>query len=213
MIAIPNLEKATRKATALICSQRKIRPISNINIMDFGGREIVFDTIQNYADITGLRVKILLHDVRSPLKDGLILHEVGTNIFVVLYNDIGNTETRTRWTIAHELGHIMLGHCGNTYAEEQEANTFAAQLLMPWFTIKMMGIIRKPSAEHIARTFGVSITAANNRIMDVQKINLRPSLADKLIYSKQRPYITDEPRKEPLSIDILDRVIVGSNRL
>ena len=211
MIRIPNIENATRKATALICSQKEILPIADVDKMDFGGRRIIFDTLQNYADITGLRINILLHDVRSPLKDGLILHEVGTNIFVVLYNDIGNTEARTRWTIAHELGHIMLGHAEDGDKEEIEANAFAAQLLMPWFTIHMMGNFRKPSAEHIARTFGVSITAANNRIVDLQKMNMRPSFADKLIYSKQRQYIKEEPH-EAIPIDILNKIIVASNR-
>lgn len=36
-----------------------------------------------------------------------------------------------RHTLAHELGHILLGHEGECSAADREANCFAAQLLIP----------------------------------------------------------------------------------
>ncbi|MDA8346875.1 MAG: ImmA/IrrE family metallo-endopeptidase [Thermaerobacter sp.] len=46
---------------------------------------------------------------------------------------------RVRWTMAHELGHIILGHIDGDEGDEErptwmerEANVFAEELLMPW---------------------------------------------------------------------------------
>ena len=38
-----------------------------------------------------------------------------------------------RFTIAHEVGHLVMGHqgCGTSTVEERQANLFAAELLMP----------------------------------------------------------------------------------
>jgi hypothetical protein len=44
-----------------------------------------------------------------------------------------------RFTIAHEIGHALMGHqgCGPVELEERQANVFAAELLMP------LGMLRK----------------------------------------------------------------------
>lgn len=46
---------------------------------------------------------------------------------------------RRRFTISHELGHLLMGHvCNNDASDhrEQEANEFAAELLMPLVLLK-----------------------------------------------------------------------------
>ena len=205
------LLRARKAASELLLNQRSIRPYFNIEKMKFGDRTILFDTVQNYATLTGIPINILMHDRQSPLKDGLILHDTSTNIYVVLYNGMVEMEERIRWTKAHELGHVLLGHTSNEDMEELEADTFAAQLLMPWFSIRMMSNFQKPSADHIARTFGVSITAANRRIMDVKRYSGPVTEMDKRIWDKQKKYILPEKR-EPLPIDVLNKVIYASNR-
>lgn len=50
--------------------------------------------------------------------------------YIVIYRPGGNP-ARLRFTLAHELGHRLLGHDGADAAEEREANHFASHLLCP----------------------------------------------------------------------------------
>lgn len=66
----------------------------------------------------------------------------------IIYYDDKISEKAIRYTIAHEIGHCILGHLiyGKTYygcsrnvdIDEQEANIFAMSLLMPYKMIKEM---------------------------------------------------------------------------
>jgi hypothetical protein len=75
---------------------------------------------------------------------------------------------RTIFTMAHELGHIVLRHFGsyNNSAYiinrrfETEANTFADELLMPTKPI----LARKMTVEDIINTYLVSRSAATNKL-------------------------------------------------
>lgn len=83
---------------------------------------------------------------------------------------------RTRWSVAHELGHVVLhgeeleGLDERAEVEhharlEAEANRFAAHLLVPDAALKRLGV--KPSTaalELLAKRFGVSAVAAGKRI-------------------------------------------------
>ena len=61
-------------------------------------------------------------------------------------------------TLAHELGHIVLRHTGQSDAEEAEANCFAGHLLCP------MPAIRNMAAEEVATSCYVSRGAALNAL-------------------------------------------------
>lgn len=50
--------------------------------------------------------------------------------YIVIYRPGGNP-ARLRFTLAHELGHRLLGHTGADAAEEREADHFASHLLCP----------------------------------------------------------------------------------
>lgn len=92
---------------------------------------------------------------------------------VIVYDE-SQRKTRTRFTVAHELGHILLGHpplCSRSNAgkasraaEEQEADRFAAALLAPdcvlWGTgcsmannIAILCNISKAFSEHKETTY------------------------------------------------------------
>lgn len=106
---------------------------------------------------------------------------------------------RQRFTIAHEIGHILLGHEGISYrdpnyqkyndlimrAKEANANSFAAELLMPeillrdviYNSIKNLGFDSKSMfsdadidylAYYAANDMGVSITALKYRLMNLK---------------------------------------------
>lgn len=91
------------------------------------------------------------------------------NVFNIAYRDTENKE-RCRFTIAHELGHILLGHMlidntryrtfGKYDKEEQAADMFAIRLLAPACVLHE---IRALTAEQIAKVCNISITSASHR--------------------------------------------------
>lgn len=101
----------------------------------------------------------------------------------IVFNPI-DPEVRQRFTIAHEIGHVALGHLvpGKTEyrdevrdffasvrdSKEVEANKFAAQLLMPAdITKKMFASIGGPSLEELAQLFNVSTAAMRFRLINL----------------------------------------------
>lgn len=94
-------------------------------------------------------------------------------------------EPRSRFTIVHELGHLILGHSktfnrgGPTQApirsfenSEWQANKFAAEFLMPLDLVRKLQI---SSVYEMMQAFGVSKQAADFRLRD-----LRPLLCEDL---------------------------------
>lgn len=73
--------------------------------------------------------------------------------YIVCYRSGGNP-ARLNFTLAHELGHIVLHHAEDNAAEEAEANCFARHLLCPEPAVK------GKSAEEISRACFVSRAAA-----------------------------------------------------
>lgn len=80
---------------------------------------------------------------------------------------------RMRFTIAHELGHIMLHNFTTPHLDfrgqtetsiEREANAYAADLLMPYWMIKFLGSPLKNNPVDLARMFEVSEAAMLYRL-------------------------------------------------
>jgi Zn-dependent peptidase ImmA (M78 family) len=127
---------------------------------------IKFSTFERYSEIT----KIPIEDLTSAerLKDGFtVKHDRG---FLILYDS--NAEKwypqRLRFSLAHELGHIYLGHDSDGYTEEIEANNFASHLLAPDAVLERV-LRRFDSAEIEAtrNTFGLSWEAAEIKVNNV----------------------------------------------
>lgn len=66
---------------------------------------------------------------------------------------------RLNFTLAHELGHILLGHAGGP-ADEREADHFASCLLMPEPVRRRLASRPELSAEDAARLCYLSVAAA-----------------------------------------------------
>lgn len=83
----------------------------------------------------------------------------GKRLRIVLYNDdvcFGNRGSR-RWSLAHELGHIVLGHREDSWPAEWEANCFAQHLLCPR---PLLEVLPKPQEGLLRIAFGLSGEAA-----------------------------------------------------
>ena len=80
---------------------------------------------------------------------------------------------RRRFTIAHEIGHLLLEHTCNGREEgthnEQEANIFAAELLMPASAIKKDFKIT-PNIEDLSKLYRVSAESLSIRLMDARLV-------------------------------------------
>jgi Zn-dependent peptidase ImmA (M78 family) len=76
---------------------------------------------------------------------------------------------RRRFTIAHEIGHLLLGHtCTDPDLDndpEAEANQFAAELLMPLAILKI-DYKTKPSPDYLAQKYIVSREAMIIHLME-----------------------------------------------
>lgn len=105
---------------------------------------------------------------------------VNNNSFIIVYRDTDSSQ-RCRFTIAHELGHILLGHmlvgqiAYRTFAvqndTESAANVFARDLLAPACVLHELQIL---TAAEISMLCNISLEAATyraNRMQELEKRN------------------------------------------
>lgn len=120
---------------------------------------------------------------KDPFMDGSGMIELKSSGPVITVKDT-EVGTRQRFTIAHEIGHLVLGHLNGVSAlhrdeasnfttgvfmpVEREANQFAAELLMPGrvvsYAISERGYTR---LESLAALFGVSEVAMSWRLKNL----------------------------------------------
>lgn len=84
---------------------------------------------------------------------------------IVAYND-ALPERRIRFSLAHELGHIVLQHQKPTHAAEQEANFFASNLLAPRMAIHYAEC---KNESDVAKVFKISQEAARYAFDDYRR--------------------------------------------
>lgn len=138
---------------------------------------IVSHTYQYYMSMWDVTLDEYISSVCG-IKDGFSIYDKGNNLYVVSYNTQDMTQARIRWTLAHELGHIILNHfgefdatslCGPGLTEEEygvldvEANTFASELLC---SPAMVGLLpeRERNIDYISNLFFISKQAAEKAI-------------------------------------------------
>ena len=127
-----------------------------------------------------LGIKVIKNSDIHELQNG----ERGTTIlknehWYIVFDDTESVPV-CRFTIAHELGHILLGHIlvsGTKYRtfakrdeEEQEADMFAARLLAPACVLHELQIL---TPEQIAKACNISMPAAKNRAERMQVLEAR----------------------------------------
>lgn len=134
----------------------------------------------NLNDVAAaLGAKVYSAQFRDPDISGMVIFDAdrvpkgaapGTNGTIFLKQ--GEYPLRSRFTLAHELGHVALGHKNggvitdfyrgrsNGYgdARERDANAFAAELLMPRELFARLWDSGS-SEEDLSLAFGVSVTA------------------------------------------------------
>ena len=102
---------------------------------------------------------------------------------VYIFFDGSLPSGRQRFTVAHEIGHLVLGHVGpgmatvanreptgSEQAEERQANQFAARLLAPACVLHEIGAV---TPETIQNVCGISRQAAEFRARRMQELENR----------------------------------------
>jgi Zn-dependent peptidase ImmA (M78 family) len=132
---------------------------------------------KQFAEVAGI-------DFPADLKvDGVCLNVKSRGKVKIIVNTLGRSAKRIRFTLAHELGHVLIpwhigsiadqidveqSQSGAEYWEiESEANRFASELLMPvrWVERTICNYSSPPvMADIISRTCGVSYQAAVIRL-------------------------------------------------
>lgn len=146
---------------------------------------------------------------------GLEEHTVGNDAFSlhrIIFFDDRMPRQRQRFSVAHEIGHILLHSpkgatvynrepSPNDNPVEAEANIFASRLLAPLCVLHYMDV---QSAEEIAELCDISITAAKIRFERLQFIRKRDrrmgcfllSKYEQRVYRRFIKYIEQMPLKE-----------------
>ena len=166
--------------------------------MVFAGASILMDTIQGYCSKTGMPLSEFKS--RGQLLDGTSV-PVGPGC-LVLYNHalpVG----RRRFTIAHELGHVYLGHKQRGVQQENEADWFAAQLLMPECIMMELWSRNGWLMQHeVSDWFMVSGAAARHRIGEMQRKHWYHIGEQELeLVQRYLPYIQEE-LKNPYLVSV-----------
>lgn len=184
-----NYKIARNKAweTLLKCRICKL-PINLADVINYYGFYLIKYSDSNY---------ISKHS--SPSEDGYSRLIDGKPI--VYYNDV-KPEHRIRFTIAHEIGHVLLGHLsdGETLhrnteentpnLKEQQANIFARDILMPATVLHSLNV---SSAEQISKICNVSMQSAEIRLKRLIELNKRGMYnkhpLEKQVYNQFKDYI------------------------
>ena len=156
------------------------------------------------VDIIGLckRMGIVVKYMNDPQGGDGCSTMVGGTPYIFIKS--GQSRERSRFTIAHELGHILLGHVGKyrlvnrepAHTDdpiEQEANVFASRLLAPACVLWGCGV---QSAQDIARLCDISRTAAEYRWARMQVLYQRNkflvSPLEKKVYAGFKKFIESQ---------------------
>lgn len=177
----PRFGLCNELASELLANQSGLTAKVDVTKLNYD-KKIVIDTIQNFCKLTELDFNTLMKVAHKSIDDGCLLKYKGFNF--ILYNAKAKYKKRINWTIAHEVGHIYLEHRVDSDQEEVEAHFFAAQLLMPHYTVHMINeFMGGISIRDIEKIFGVSTTAAEKRLQTIECLTYHDSTdIDKAIW-------------------------------
>lgn len=120
----PNFKEAIEQADIILLSSNQFELPLNLEKLITGIKTINVQIIK-YSE-TGVK------NVTETNSSGLVLERNG--IYQIVYNDGIENSGHQRFTLCHELAHIILNHDlnkPNDPIQEREADIFATELLMP----------------------------------------------------------------------------------
>lgn len=152
-----------------------INPISAAMALNI--KVVNYETLAGFANTTS-------RNLYNTSPEGISFKYRG--VYVIALNEKFCGERRRRFTAAHELGHIALGHIELpkiTNMHEREADSFASELLAPLGVLEACGV---NSPDGIERMCGISKSAAQ---ITFSKLYRSHGEYKKLVQSFFRDYI------------------------
>ncbi len=162
-----NFIKARNKASEILLLQDDsiLFPI-DVKTIKIPNNNIKFVSYKDYANSVNIDVNILTNN--GEFKDAMIYRK--DKNCLILYNNETSNKGRTLWTLAHEMGHLVLNHSDQNEISEIEANTFASQLLLPQCVLKALFLGgKKITIPYLQSRFGLSVSAAKSCLKLVGK--------------------------------------------
>lgn len=153
-----DFDKASRFAyKTLLALHIDQLPINPLQILSFCNNTVV----HTYSEVMCMFGKTSRSSFKLDCMEGkdavTIRHESDGKVIYELLYDNGAHRLRQRFTLAHELGHVVMRHWLEEPFEEAEADYFASQLLIPRPILELFDNV---TPEFIADTFHVSKAAA-----------------------------------------------------
>lgn len=175
-LANEQYEKAKQTVADIIFDYNLKYPINIFDLIDRMGFAVV--PYSNYGDNRKMLVNFS--------KDGFNQFIKSECKYFIYYNDDETYKTRINFTIAHEIGHIVLDCNDNSIESNALADFFAAYLLVP-----VVLIIDKKltSVEEIMEYFGVGFNVSKNSLSRAVKrltCNKTYTEYEKLIIQSQK---------------------------
>jgi Zn-dependent peptidase ImmA (M78 family)/ribosomal protein L37E len=153
-------------------------PVDLNKIIEAFSNEISVKTYSDFMNEDNFSLEEVIDFFDSNL--GACCYRPDTNQYIIYYNDVDKTDNWIRFTIAHELGHIFIGH-HQMYGEEilsrkglgkykydeleKEANNFARNLLTPAPLAEQVVIFeKKKNPFTISNLFEITNNAAEVRL-------------------------------------------------
>lgn len=152
----------------------RLKKIKGLNI------DVDFSQFESNSYINNLIESDCAHDNISPCDvNGIIIRKAQKyKIFI----NIGKADVRQKFSLAHEIGHIILNHIGeddfayrldynknncDDIEKEIAANAFAGELLMPTEQVNLL--IDIMTVKEMASSFGVSQEAMRRKIGSIRR--------------------------------------------
>lgn len=169
----------------------------------FVNREIIIDTYERYACLSGTTAKAVMPFERT--HDGYVTRQLRPGINLILYNKEAYDE-RMRFTLLHEIAHVRLGHTVKTQKEEAEAHFFAAEAIVPdLFLLFLQKQGYRLTPRMISAGFGSSMECAERKMEDLERTRIIRTPYDTQLYELFKKYLLHFfPRKcDMATLDVI----------
>lgn len=155
MITEPDYESATNAAYYELSLYNGNFPKIDICDLISESENIVLKSYTQAAKHFNCSHNHFTYDI-APSEYGFTVSDKKKGKHIIFFNNLKDEKT-IRFTLAHELGHIILGHTVDDDISDREANCFARNILCP---IQFARDFDLTTAEEYADFFGVSMPMA-----------------------------------------------------
>lgn len=128
----PDYKRATNAAYELLLDYHSRLPVIDVfSLVDLlpGKIKAKVYTYTEFSEKIGCTYKEFFLQYASS-EHGFTIPYFNENKYIICFNE-GKDEKAIRFTIAHEIGHIVLGHRQDNDVTNKEANCFARNVLCP----------------------------------------------------------------------------------